>query len=67
MQIYWILYYQKQQTLQDLYNYQQKWYETGIEKPVDDAPDITSNTKTELQEIDREMRLAPSRSRGLNE
>ncbi len=64
MILYDLLLYSNPQVLQDLFSFQQKWYDTGIERPVDDSPDITLETKPEsLKEIDHEMRKAPSKSR----
>ena len=64
MNIYDILLHGQPQSLQDLWDYQQRHYDCGIEKPNDGSRDITFSMQPEsLDEIDYLMRKPPSRSR----
>ena len=62
--IFWILMLNNPQAVQDLDDYQVKTYGTHLDiqpEPEEEEPVIPVHTN--LEEIDREMRKAPSRSR----
>lgn len=66
MEIYWVLFYERPQVLADLDSLQKKRYGVHIAKPKEpEQPRIEYGVpiQTDLEEIDKEMRQPPSRSR----
>jgi len=55
--IYWVLFYGNSQALQDLYDYQQEHYGTGIDEPPEPLPQ-TPKIDVNTDEIDVEKFMA---------
>ena len=62
--IFWILMLNNPQAVQDLDDYQVKIYGNHLSMKPEPEEEDAIPVHTNLEEIDREMRQAPSRSRG---